>query len=261
MTKNKDKKDVLDLANKSIWFLRLASLIIGILFAKYVVFSPFTDLVKEEINNLSYLLVLKIMLIFLFNSRLYGVFMDLKEMKREFIKISSNKFPWQGYILLLLFTVSFSSMIIYHSENFELFIILYLLFWILDMLFWQTFKPYIKKRVTDTFRANKYNEVEKLQNRIFWDYFSSNWMRDSRNWALSFIFFTLLITVGKFETDIQSYLKINSENLISSILLLTSVILTETIAWTKRLKRKYQIRFLDQKYLKIKNTIEKNNLR
>lgn len=255
---NQDKKEVLDLANKSIWLIRLVTIIIGILFAKFIVFSPFTDLVREEINNLSYLLVLKAMLIFLFNSRLYGVFMDLKEMKREFIKIRSKNFPWQGYVLLFAFTISFSSMIIYHSTNFELYIVLYLLFWILDSLFWQTFRPYIKGRITETFKANKDNEVEKLQNRIFWDYFCNNWMRDSRNWAMSFIFLTLLITIGKFESTIQTYLEIKSEHLISSFLLFTSVLLTETIAWTKRLKRKYQIRFLDQKYKKIKNTIANN---
>ena len=255
MRKNQDKKEVLDLGNKTLWLIRLATLIVGLLFAKYVVFSPFTEMLKKQVDSLSYLLILKFMLIFLFNSRLYGLFMDLKEMKREFIKIKSKNFPWQGYFLLIILTLSFSSMIIYHSKNYTLFIALYLLFWFIDIFFWKIFKPFIKGSITETFKTNRDDEIEKLQNRVFWIYFNSNWMNDARNWAISFIILVLILVESKFETSIQNYLGLNSEHLITSLILFLSVLLTETIAWTKRLKRKYQIRYLEQNYEKIKRTI------
>lgn len=248
-TLSRVKKDIFDIGNESIFLIRIVVIVVGLFFTYLAINNPFKKLFSEQISEIEFSLVFKLLCILIFYSKSYGATIDIKELQRELIKIKFSKIPVKIYMVSVAYIIIYI-FLLFQVDDFLLFSTSLILLKIIYMLFWQQSTPFFLQNIKETFIQNvkESKEIEKLQNKILNTYFIGHWVKDSANAVLIPCTVAIILSLTNYSNDIQSFFNINSENLLPSILIFIGFIISELIIWTKRLKRKYQIRYLDANY-------------
>ena len=245
----RERKNILDIGNDSVIYIRIASIIIGLIFTYQAIQTPFRQIFSQQVSQIAFSLVFKLLMILLFNSKLYGILIDIRELQRELVKIKISKFPVTMYFYGMLYILNLIALLFF-VDDFLVFCTLLAILYVIYMLFWQKSTPYFLTNIKETYKHNveQKKEIEKLQNKILHTYFTGIWVKDAVNYVIIICLLSILITVTDSDSFLDDLLNVQSKHLVLSILILLSYFISEGIIWTKRLKRKYQIRYLDKNY-------------
>jgi hypothetical protein len=245
----RERKNILDIGNNSVIYIRITAAIIGTIFSYLAYKRPFREILVDQVSLIQFSLVFKFLVLLVFYSKVYGILIDIRELQRELVRIKIATIPLKVYFFAGLYISTFISLL-FVVDNFILFCAIFALIYIFYMLFWQKFSPYSLENIKETYKYNiqNKNEIEKLQNKILHSYFSAYWVKDVVNYVLIPCLLGIILTVFNFDDSIDKFLNVKSKSLVLASLVLIGYFISEGIIWTKRLKRKYQIRYLDKNY-------------
>jgi len=243
-----NKKRILDLGNNTIAQIRIVSLIVSTVFTYLAITKPFKKIFTEQISSIEFSLIFKLLLILLFYSKVSGILTDIKEMQRE-LKVYKYKIPFGIYVCGILYSINFIGLLFF-VDNLIMFCALLSFLYVIYLLFWQILTPFSLDLIKETYKYNTLNclEIDKLQNKIMYSYFSGYWVKDVVYYVIAPSLAGIILFFSKYDLLIDNSLKVTSRGVIISSMIFLGACISEVIVWTKRLKRKYQIRYLDQNY-------------
>lgn len=242
-----EKNRILDLTDASEVRVRTAAWVISALFVSTVIYH-LRSVISNHINQLSYPIILGFSLVLMFTSRVRGVLADLKVMKRAFTKAPSYVFPWVGNVFLVAYSFTFSLMVYIYNESFMVFYAAAIAFWIINWIFWLVLRPYLTKIIEAS--SDHYHSTASYVSRehcnIFHEFISESWIRDRHNFVLVGIVLIGVLNIPTVERWLMDLTGITVGKFFASMAFFALVLVTEGYIWTKRLKRKYRMSYIEK---------------
>lgn len=241
------RKLIFDLGNINIIYVRLIAIFIGSLITYLIYWNYYKHLIFEKLTKVEFSLIFTLIVFILSYSKVYGTIMDIRELQRELVKLKISKLNWKINTISIFYILCFS-LLVANVYNFFQFSICLILLSGIYLIFWGEAYHFFKQNIIETFKYNVANNnlVGKYQNKILINYFSGWRAKDVSMYVIISTALANLLILTPIETNFVKYSNINSVHLFPAVIILIGILISEGIVWTKRLKRKYQIRYLEQ---------------
>lgn len=262
MSLKKNNIDKQTLAKYASWSIRIAksvALIFGIIFSwlklKGIDYSIILNELKPNI-------ILRISLIVLYTSWLYGVIIDAKIQEKIYQVSNITKNNITLGILVITPQILLFLILCILTNNLKIFLIVLFISWIYNLLFYFIFTRYLAK---DT---DKKNEQIYLKDGNFYliERYNIGYNFLYGNWYIKRYVFGLLILIINiiiYHSLLFGFLSQHHRNVLCALLALIFILITEIWIWLERIKRTTKLNYIqtiDNKYRikQIKKTSEQN---
>lgn len=231
---------------------------IGIIIFLLTVFYPYLSITRDHIldllnaidqtafnNIIYYVFVLSI---------LSGILNDIKTYDRIFI-IGFHKNTRDRNVALVVvgLCVIIGFVMPKYTINIYIFSALFILFNVLQHIFWYYFRIYLSNQLKDNLRES-YRRLDKSSQVLSFTIrkylYSDKWIYDRFVISHLFGFIILMLLLYGIMNSFQQIGPFNNLNIMISVIIFFVMIITEAIIWMKRFKRNALIEVVDKIYSK-----------